>query len=149
MIGQRVVVALDRKVSRSVVDHVGELLGAGVSVCLVLIDESAVAQFRDAGDVSPHPLLEVQALLPDEQNLRLRRLLPGRLHRLYAAVVRPWLLGRRWRALPVRVDVAAAERLVAADVTAITLVWRLSRRYPHVVATTALDSPAVASRRAS
>lgn len=149
MTGPQLVVALDRTVSPSVLDHVIVLLSAEVPVWLVLIDEPAVAELRAAGTVAPHPLLEVLALLPDEQRQRLPRLLPARMRRLYAAAVRPWWLGRRWRALARRADPAGAERIVAADVAATTLVWRLSRRYPHVAATTALDPPAVGSRRAS
>lgn len=158
MTGQRVIVALERTVSPALARHVADLVDAGVPVCLVLVDEAAVAQFRaacrseicrqlrDSGAVPARPHCDVLALLPDEGRLWLARVLSGRLRRLYSAVVRPWLLGRHWRALDSWVAIASAERLVAADIPATTLVWRLCRRHPHVVATTALEPPAALRR---
>jgi hypothetical protein len=54
-------------------------------------------------------------------------------------VVRPWILVRHGRARVEALDLAAADRIVAADTPAIPLAWRLARRYPNVHATTALD----------
>ena len=59
----------------------------------------------------------------------------------------PWVLGRRWRSLRRRLEVAGAGHVVAADLAATTLVWHLARRYPTIVATTALDRPAEPLRR--
>jgi hypothetical protein len=53
--------------------------------------------------------------------------------------IRPYLLSRRFRELLKHVDVATADRIVAADISAVTLAWRLARRFPGPVATTGLD----------
>lgn len=148
MSGRHLVVALDRPLAREVTDYVREWLEVGVPVCLLVADEPTVAAVRAAGSLPAHPQLEVRALQPDEDARSLARRLPARLRRLYTAVVRPWVLGRRWRSVAAEVNLTSVERLVAADVAATTLVWRLCRRFPHVVATTALDPPAT-PRRAS
>jgi hypothetical protein len=44
--------------------------------------------------------------------------------------------GRSLRGL----DVAGADRIIAADIHAVALGWRLARRHPHVPATTSLDA---------
>jgi hypothetical protein len=130
-----IVVALDRTVSPKVVDYVRGLAAVGKPVCIVLVDEATADRFRSTDGFEPGPLLEVRALLAAEPFAGLG---PG-LGRLYGALARPWLLGRHWRALTTAA--ASAERIVAADLAATTLVWRLCRRHPHVVATTALDPP--------
>jgi hypothetical protein len=53
--------------------------------------------------------------------------------------VRPWILVKHGRARVEALDLAGADRIVAADTPAIPLAWRLARRYPHVRATTSLD----------
>ncbi|HEY7272033.1 MAG TPA: hypothetical protein VH502_04795 [Actinoplanes sp.] len=53
--------------------------------------------------------------------------------------VRPWLLVRYGRDHVEALDLAGADRIVAADTPAVPLAWRLARRYPEVRATTALD----------
>ena len=53
--------------------------------------------------------------------------------------IRPYLLSRRIRDLVKQVDVATADRIVAADINAVTLAWRLARRFPGPLATTGLD----------
>ena len=53
--------------------------------------------------------------------------------------VRPWLLVRYGRGRVEALDLAGVDRIVAADTPAVPLAWRLARRYPDVVATTALD----------
>jgi hypothetical protein len=53
--------------------------------------------------------------------------------------VRPWLLVRYGRERVEALDLAGADRIVAADTPAVPLAWRLARRYPNVRATTALD----------
>jgi hypothetical protein len=53
--------------------------------------------------------------------------------------VRPWLLVRYGRGRVEALDLAGADRIVAADAPAVPLAWRLARRYPDVQATTALD----------
>ncbi len=106
----------------------------------MLVDEATVTRVRASG---VDPRVRISALLGAEP----LGSLPRPLGRLYVALVRPWLFGWRWRTL--RSDVTAAERIVAADVSATTLVWRLCRRYPEIVATTALDPPAAVLRRDS
>ena len=54
-------------------------------------------------------------------------------------VVRPWLLVRRSRPRLAELDLAGADRIVAADVPALPLGWRLARKYPDVRATASLD----------
>jgi hypothetical protein len=54
-------------------------------------------------------------------------------------VLRPWILVRRGRGPVEALDLAGADRIVAADSAAIPLAWRLAKRYPEVRATTALD----------
>jgi hypothetical protein len=53
--------------------------------------------------------------------------------------VRPVLLSRRAQGSAMELDLAGADRIVAADEVAMPLAWRLSRRYPGVRTTTALD----------
>jgi hypothetical protein len=53
--------------------------------------------------------------------------------------VRPLILSRRARGTAMELDLAGADRIVAADPAAMPLAWRLSRRYPGVRTTTALD----------
>lgn len=52
--------------------------------------------------------------------------------------LRPWLLARGGRRAVSRLDVAGADRIVAADESAVPLAWRLARRHPRIPATTAL-----------
>jgi hypothetical protein len=54
-------------------------------------------------------------------------------------LLRPWILVRRGRKPVEALDLASADRIVAADNPAIPLAWRLAKRYPQVRATTALD----------
>ena len=53
--------------------------------------------------------------------------------------IRPVLLSRRAQRTAMELDLAGADRIVAADQAAIPLAWRLSRRYPGVRTTIALD----------
>src|SRR5262249_44717941 len=103
---------------------------------MVVVDEATATRLRATG---VDPRVRTNALLRAEP-----RPLPRRLDRVYVALVRPWLLGWRWRKL--RSDVASAERIVAADMSATTLVWRLCRRHRNIVATTALETPAAILR---
>jgi hypothetical protein len=128
--------------------YVAQLLDAGVGVRLVLPDDAAVTAFWRDGTAQADRGLDVHALQHSDMDPLLARLVPGWLRRAILAVLRPWHLARHWRALAERVDVASAGRFVAADVTATTLVRRLARRYPHVVATAALELPAVIPGRA-
>lgn len=61
-----------------------------------------------------------------------------RVFMLFYRNIRPLVLARRFRSVT-SVDVASADRIVAADISAIALGWRLARQYPDIVATTALD----------
>lgn len=54
-------------------------------------------------------------------------------------VMRPLVLARRARGPVEALDLAGAERVVAADIPATPLAWRLARRYPDLTVTTALD----------
>jgi hypothetical protein len=63
-------------------------------------------------------------------------------------VLRPYLLSRRSRSLQRRVDLDRVERIVAADISAVALGWRLAKRNPTAVATTALDRLPYAGRTA-
>jgi len=53
--------------------------------------------------------------------------------------IRPVILSRRAQGSAMELDLAGADRIVAADQPAVPLAWRLSRRYPEIRATTALD----------
>lgn len=64
----------------------------------------------------------------------------GRVFVPFYRQVRPWLLARNGRRAVARLDVAGADRIVAADHSAVPLGWRLARRYPRVTATTALTT---------
>jgi hypothetical protein len=63
----------------------------------------------------------------------------GRLFWPAFRLLRPWILVRRGRRPVEALDLASADRIVAADTPAIPLAWRLAKRYPEVRATTALD----------
>ncbi|GIE83668.1 hypothetical protein [Actinoplanes regularis] len=52
---------------------------------------------------------------------------------------RPLLLMSRARKALRGIDVAGADRIVAADSAVVPLAWRLAKRYPNIQATTALD----------
>jgi hypothetical protein len=52
---------------------------------------------------------------------------------------RPFLLARRARRPADALDLANADRVVAADAASMPLAWRLARRYPDVRVTSALD----------
>jgi hypothetical protein len=54
-------------------------------------------------------------------------------------MVRPLILSRRGQGPAGELDLARADRIVAADAPAVPLAWRLARRYPGVRTTTALD----------
>lgn len=142
------VVALNREPPAELAAYVAQLVADGLPVWLVLADDRSMQAFWQLGEAEACPLLAVHALRPVEKHPLLVRLIPWRKLRKGAiAAIRPWLLGRRWRSVANRFDVAAAGRLVAADVYATTLVWRLCRRYPHIPATAALERPAATSRR--
>ena len=70
----------------------------------------------------------------------------GRLFMPFYRVFRPYLLARRSRSLEKRLELRGVERIVAADISAVALGWRLARRHPDAVATTALDRPPYAGR---
>jgi len=53
--------------------------------------------------------------------------------------IRPLILSRKGQGPAVELDLARADRIVAADAPAVPLAWRLARRYPGVRTTTALD----------
>jgi hypothetical protein len=53
--------------------------------------------------------------------------------------MRPWLLSRPNRRSLGQIDFASADRIVAGDISAVSLGWRLAQRYPHLRATTDLD----------
>ncbi|MEU4213744.1 hypothetical protein [Actinoplanes sp. NPDC026623] len=54
-------------------------------------------------------------------------------------MMRPMMLSRKARGPAMKLDLARADRIVAADHAAVPLAWRLSRRYPGVRTTTSLD----------
>ncbi|MER5455135.1 hypothetical protein ABT008_10140 [Micromonospora sp. NPDC002389] len=71
-----------------------------------------------------------------------RRVAKGFHRRVFVPIyrqARPWLLARAGRATVATLDVGSADRIVAADVSAVPLGWRLARQHQHVPATTALD----------
>jgi hypothetical protein len=84
---------------------------------------------------------------------RVQRGVSGSVHRrlFWPAfrAVRPWILVRYGRGPVAALDLAGADRIVAADTPAIPLAWRLARRYPEVRATTALDRTPYAPREAA
>jgi hypothetical protein len=53
---------------------------------------------------------------------------------------RPWLLSLRHEQRLAHIDCGSMERFVAGDISAIPLGWKLARRYPKILATTAMDS---------
>jgi hypothetical protein len=53
---------------------------------------------------------------------------------------RAYLLARRASRTLRELDVAGADRIVAADIHAVALGWRLARQHPHIPATTSLDA---------
>lgn len=54
-------------------------------------------------------------------------------------LARPAVLARLFRQRLAGVDFRTVDRVVAADVYAVTLGWQLARRHPHLVATTAFE----------
>jgi len=63
-------------------------------------------------------------------------------HRVFMRLYRlgrPWLLSRLFRKRLRTMDFAALDRVVAADIFAVTLAWHLTRRHPRLVVTATLD----------
>jgi glycosyltransferase involved in cell wall biosynthesis len=60
--------------------------------------------------------------------------------------IRPWLLSRPSRKALRAIDIAGVERIVAADLSAVALAWRLARRHRAATATTILDRKPYADR---
>lgn len=79
-----------------------------------------------------------------EQLRDLHRRAAGRLHRAFYHrvynVLRPLVIARAARRPLQAVDFGRVERIVAADIYAVTLSWELARRFPDVAATTALEA---------
>ncbi|NJP32627.1 hypothetical protein [Micromonospora thermarum] len=59
-------------------------------------------------------------------------------------LARPSVLAKLFGRRLADVDFRTVDRIVATDVYAVTLGWRLARKHPHLVATTALDRDLVA-----
>jgi hypothetical protein len=141
------VVSLDRQVTPRCLAYVSALAEDGATVELLVVDEGGRDAVHDAlADLEPSARERVRphALLRAEGRYALSRV----------GFLRAWALGRHWRSVERRVDLSLAERIVAADISSITLVWHLSRRFPRAVATTALDRldfarPEQSSTRAS
>lgn len=70
----------------------------------------------------------------------------GRLFLPVYRQLRPWLLSRPTRDSLRAIDLASAERIVAGDISAVSLAWRLARRYPDAMVTTGMDVAPYAHR---
>jgi hypothetical protein len=77
---------------------------------------------------------------------RTARMVHRRMFMPFYRHLRPWLLALRARRALRDVDLTAVDRIVAADVHAVALGWRLARRHPEIPATTALDRKPIGRR---
>lgn len=73
---------------------------------------------------------------------RLARAVHMRIFMPVYRVIRPWLLANAARPLVRRWDATPVDRIVAADLSAITLGCRLARRHPGIPATNTMDRSA-------
>lgn len=84
---------------------------------------------------------------------RLHRRVAGAFHqRIFMPVyrtVRPWLLANAARPVVRGLQVGTADRIIAAEINAVTLGCRLARRHPDIPATTAMDRALYADRDTS
>jgi hypothetical protein len=135
------VITLSHKPNVRAVRYAHLLAGQGVDVDLVVADPPAVRAVADIAAVEPHERVRVHALLR-----RPIRKLPGPVFGVLTKVLRPWSLSaRRHRRRLAPLDVGAMDRIVAGDITAVSLAWKLARAHPGVMATTALDTAAYAA----
>ena len=120
-----------------VVRYLTFLQAAGAEVDAVVVDLEAAEVVRPTG-------VRIHTLCQSELSTPLRRIAgfpPTRrlAIRIYA-LARSWLLARRARSALAGLHLEHTDRIVAADVPAVTLGWQLARRYPRAVATTALET---------
>jgi hypothetical protein len=158
-----VVLALGYRPQKRVLHYVSELAAAGVDVDLVLAETKSTENLSLDERVRVSTILDTELgdmalrrferavvsqfpakVIGKAQSLTggpLQRTLAsaGRYQRRVSRGVRPWLLVRYGRNRVEALDLAGADRIVAADTPAVPLAWRLARRYPDVRATTALD----------
>lgn len=141
------VLALNRRVSDRVVDYVGQLAGRGAEVVLVVAGAPPESGVPADGSVRVVSLLDGGGWTP----LRgLERLVTGprRTGRLavlarrvpvtvYAQLRAALLAGRGLRRLGPD-KIGDVDAVVAADIDSVTLGYRLARRRPDVVVTSAL-----------
>lgn len=141
------VLALNRGVSDRIVEYVGRLAGRGAEVVLVVagpapaLDPAArpvrVVSLFDGGPWTPLRGLE-NALTRPRRTGRLAVLLRRLPVTGYAQVRAALLAGRGVRVLR-RAKIGDVDAVVAADIDSVTLGYRLARRHPDAVVTTALN----------
>jgi hypothetical protein len=119
-----------------VVRYLTSLHAAGVEVDAIVVDLEAAEVVRPTG-------ARIHTLYGSELSTPLRRIAGFRPTRILGVriygLARSWLLARRARATLAGLHLEHTDRIVAADLPAVTLGWRLARRYPRAVATTALE----------
>ncbi|MBE1488668.1 hypothetical protein [Plantactinospora soyae] len=76
---------------------------------------------------------------PEEGRQRISDAIHNRVFMPFWRLGRPRLLARMFHKRLATVDFTGVDRVVAADVYAVTLGWQLARRHPHLVATMQLD----------
>ncbi|MBF9133823.1 hypothetical protein I0C86_33545 [Plantactinospora sp. S1510] len=76
---------------------------------------------------------------PEEGQQRIADAIHNRVFMPFYRLGRPRLLARMFHKRLAGVDFTDVDRVVAADVYAVTFGWQLARRYPHLVATMQLD----------
>jgi len=100
--------------------------------------EAVIALARRASRRSRR--LDAALSVVERGHSRAAEVVHGRLFMPFYRQLRPWILARSARNTLAGIEVGAADRIVAGDISAVTLGWRLARRHPDVVATTALDT---------
>jgi hypothetical protein len=136
------VITLSQKPNIRAVRYAHLLADQGVDVDLVVADPPGVTAVGEITAAEPHARVRVHALLR-----RPIRRLPGPVFGVLTKVLRPWSLSaRRHRRRLAPLDVGRLDRIVAGDITAVSLAWKLARAHPSVVATTALDTTAYGAR---
>jgi hypothetical protein len=155
-----VVLSLSYKLRTRVRSYVQDLVDAGVDIDLLVAENSSTEEAALDPRVRVHRVFDAKAfgkarsltvgrpaLKKVDAGLALTRRAQSRvskgIHKKMFwptfKIMRPLILSRRGQQRLAELDLARADRIVAADQPAVPLAWRLSRRYPGVRTTTALD----------
>jgi hypothetical protein len=125
----------------AVTPHEGRLLVRRVErIVLYRVPGGVLSRVRGLTERAGWRPLDAAVELSQRGHARVARAVHRRMFMPVYRHIRALLLARRADRSLAGLDIAGADRIIAADVHAITLGWRLARRYPRIPATTSLDA---------